>query len=207
MTVQQPTWGVDQWDLDQCRYCKGPIDDPCEAFCSAACELKWGKRDEEQADNSPVTSSVFGGHSIQSTPRSTPISSASSSPALTPTMPSSSVPNLPLEHVPSSHDQRRASVYRSHTYGSSHNPIKKSFPSNYYQSTLADRATAQPIFADRSVVLGIRKTSVDEAREKQTPVVETSDKQPSRKTSSSLLTTSTSTMRPTWSWRRLSTFI
>jgi hypothetical protein len=204
MTIPQATWEADQWELDQCRYCKGPIDDPTEAYCSPACELKWAKRHDQQADNSPGASSVFGSHSIQSSPRSTPASSANSSPALTPTLPSNSVPNLPLEIAPA-HDQRRASVYRSHTYGSSHNPIKKSFPSNYYQSTVGERASAQPIFADRSVVLGIRKPSVDESRPKQMSVVETSEKQPSRKASSTTLSSSTTT-RGAWSWRRLSTF-
>jgi hypothetical protein len=206
MTIEKDNWDVDQWELDQCRYCKGPIEDPTEAYCSSTCELKWSQRHDEQADNSPSSSSVFSApitHSIQSTPRSTPASSASSSPEFGPILPPNSVPNLPLESLPPSNQRRHSSIYRSHKYGSSHNPIKKSFPSNYYQSTVGDRSYVQPVFADKSVSLGIRKTSVDEVRtistdrsEKQTSPVVKKESVPSSGNSRGL-----------WSWRRLSTLM
>jgi hypothetical protein len=207
MTAEEDNWDVDQWELDQCRYCKGPIEDPTEAYCSGACELKWTQRHDEQADNSPGSSSLFSAHvtqSIQSTPRSTPASSAGSSPEIGPILPSNSVPNLPLESLPPLNERRRSSIYRSYKYGSSHNPIKKSFPSNYYQSTIGDRSNVQPIFADKSVSLGIRKTSVDDIRLKQTTPI--TNKQPSP-TDKKEPPTPTGTHRGLWSWRRLSTFM
>ena len=210
MTIEQDNWDVDQWELDQCRYCKGAVEDPTEAYCSSTCELKWLQRHDDQADNSPETSSVFSAHathSIQSTPRSSPASSASSTPEFGPMLPSNSVPNLPLESsLPAMNEQRRSSIYRSHKYGSSHNPIKKSFPSNYYQSTVGDRSSVQPIFADKSVSLGIRKTSTDDIRPKSTLYTDRADKEISlidKKEHS----TPTGTNRGLWSWRRLSTFV
>lgn len=208
MTIEQDNWDVDQWELDQCRYCKGPVEDPTEAYCSSTCELKWAQRHDDQADNSPETSSVFSSahatYSIQSTPQSSPASSASSTPEFGPILPCTSVPNLHLESsLPAMNEQRRSSVYRSHKYGSSHNPTKKSFPSNYYQSTVGDRSSVQPIFADKSVSLGIRKTSTDDIRPKSTLYTEGVDKRlsPIDKKESS---TPPGNKRGLWSWRRLS---
>ena len=65
---------------------------------------------------------------------------------------------------PSTYERRRSYIIRNYKYGSSHNPVKKSFPSNYYQSTVGDRTSVQPVFVDHSVSLGIRKTSTDEIR-------------------------------------------
>jgi len=149
MTIEQDNWDVDQWELDQCRYCKGPVEDPTEAYCSSTCEHKWLQRHDDQADNSPETSSVFSSthatHSIQSTPRSSPASSTSSTPVFGPILPSNSVPNLALESsLPTMNERRRSSVYRSHKYGSSHNPTKKSFPSNYYQVQSAIGLASNP---------------------------------------------------------------
>jgi len=203
---------VDQWELDQCRYCKGPIDDPTEAYCSSSCELKWMQQQGEPAENSPTSSSVFSAHgeqSIHSSPRSTPASSASSSPEFGPILPSGSVPNLPLESsYPLTVNERRYSYnMRSYKYGSSHNPIKKTFPSNYYQSTIGDRSGIQPIFADKSVSLGIRKTSIDDIRSK--PTLSRAEKR-----SSTIDTSNPNTKEPPsptvnnrslWSWRRFST--
>jgi hypothetical protein len=206
MTIEEDNMDVDQWELDQCRYCKGPIEDPTEAYCSANCELKWIQRHDEQADNSLGASSVFSGpvnHSIQSTPRSTPASSASSSPELGPILPSNSVPNLPLESLPTSNERRRSSIYRSHQHGSSHNPIKKSFPSNYYQSTVGDRSSVQYVFAEKSVSLGIRKTS---AVEINTKTAHRSEK-PTSPVDKKDLSTPTASNRGLWSWRRLSTLM
>ena len=206
MTIEEENWDVDQWELDQCRYCKRPIEDPTEAYCSATCELKWIQRHDEQADNSPSSSSVLSEHvthSIRSTPRSTPASSASSSPEFGPIVPSNSVPNLPLESIPPLNERRHSSIYRSHKYGSSHNPIKKSFPSNYYQSTVGDRSSAQYVFADKSVSLGIRKTSVDEIRTISTDRSEKQTKPVDKKESP----TPSGNHRGLWSWRRLSSFV
>lgn len=211
MTIEQDNWDVDQWELDQCRYCKGPVEDPTEAYCSSNCELKWLQRHDEQADNLAETSSVFSSthatQSIQSTPRSSPPSSAGSTPEFGPILPSYSVPNLHLESSPPAMNERRSSsIYRSHKYGSSHNPTKKSFPSNYYQSTVGDRSSVQPIFADKSVSLGIRKTSTDDIRPKSTLYTDRTDKRLSaiNKKEPSI---STGTNRGLWSWRRLSAFM
>jgi len=205
MTIEQDNWDIDQWELDQCRYCKGPIEDHTEAYCSSTCELKWLQRHDEQMENSPGSSSVFSAahatHSIRSSPRSTPASSASSTPEFGPILPPNSVPNLPLESVPTSLERRRSSLYRSHKYGSSHNPIKKSFPSNYYQSTVGDRSSVQPVFADKSVSLGIRKSSVDEIRTIST------DRSVEKSIHKKEPTTPSGSTRGLWSWRRLSTFM
>src|SRR5437773_1711122 len=126
-TIDQVSWDDDQWELDQCRYCKGPIEDPTEAYCSGTCELKWIQRHDEQADNSPGSSSLFSARatqSIHSTPRSTPASSASSTPVFGPILTSTSVPNLSFESTPTPDERRHSSLYRSHKYGSSHNPVK-----------------------------------------------------------------------------------
>jgi len=215
MTIEEDTWGNDQWELDECRYCKGPIEDPTEAYCSASCELKWIQQQDEQADNSPANSSVFSAHpahSLQSTPRSTPVSSAQSSPEFSPILPPGSVPVLPLDPYSSTYVERRNSyALRTSTYGSSHNPIKKSFPSNYYQSTVGDRSTIQPIFVDKSVSLGIRKNSTDDIRTK--PALSTEhcsskrsdsiDDKPSQSPTSTTPTTTTG-RSGLWSWRRFS---
>jgi len=211
MTIEQENWDVDQWELDQCRYCKGPVEDPTEAYCSSSCEQKWLQRHDEQADNSAETSSLFSSthatQSIQSTPRSSPPSSAGSTPEFGPILPSNSVPNLNLESSPPAmNERRRSSIYRSHKYGSSHNPTKKSFPSNYYQSTVGDRSSVQPIFADKSVSLGIRKTSKDDMRPKSTLYTDGTDKQSST-INKKELSISTATNRGLWSWRRLSAFM
>lgn len=210
MTIEADNWDVDHWELDQCRYCKGPVEDPTEAYCSASCELKWISRHDEQGDNSPSASSVFSahiGHSIQSTPRSTPASSASSTPEIGPVFPANSVPNLTLESDNTTDDRRRLSyVGRTYKYGSSHNPIKKSFPSNYYQSTVGDRSNVQQVYADKSVSLGIRKTSIDEIRPKPTISTNRSIKQtgPVDKKEPA---TPTNNHRASWSWRRFSTLM
>src|SRR5579862_3164973 len=205
MTIEEDTWGIDQWELDECRYCKGPIDDPSEAYCSASCELKWIQQQDEQADNSPPGSSVFSSqaeHSLQSTPRSTPASSAQSSPEFQPILPPGSVPVLPLDLSTTLPERRNSYALRPNIYGSSHNPVKKSFPSNYYQSTIGDRSSVQPIFADKSVSLGIRKNSIDDIRPRPLPPVE--------RTSSSEKKLTTESANPSsrhsglWSWRRLS---
>jgi len=211
MTIEQDNWDVDQWELDQCRYCKGPVEDPTEAYCSSTCEHKWLQRHDDQADNSPETSSVFSSthatHSIQSTPRSSPASSTSSTPVFGPILPSNSVPNLPLDSsLPTMNERRRSSVYRSHKYGSSHNPTKKSFPSNYYQSTVGDRSSVQPIFADKSVSLGIRKTSTDDIRPKSTLYTNGTDKHLSPIDKKGPPTPTVANRR-SWNWRRLSTFL
>lgn len=216
MSIDDNSYDVDHWELDQCRYCKGPIEDPTEAYCSSSCELKWIQRNDGQIDNSPAASSVFSGHpsqSIQSTPRSTPASSAHSTPEIGPVFPTSSVPNLSLESestVTLTDERRRFSyVSRSYKYGSSHNPIKKSYPSNYYQSTVGDRSNVQQVFADKSVSLGIRKTSLDEIRAKPTISTGRSVKQPTSpfdKKEQATPTDST-TERSPWSWRRFSTFL
>jgi hypothetical protein len=211
MTIEQSPWDVDQWELDQCRYCKGPIDDPTEAYCSRSCELKWIQQRDEHADNSPTSSSVFSSHaipSIQSTPRSSPASSASSTPEFGPILPSGSVPNLPLDSFQPTNERRHSYVVRNHKYGSSHNPIKKSFPSNYYQSTIGDRSGVQPVFADKSISLGIRKTSVDEIRPKLAISTDRSDKQSSSLDKKPLEpSTPTTNSRSRWSWRRFSTYV
>jgi hypothetical protein len=209
MATDENLWDADQWELDQCRYCKGPIDDPTEAYCSSTCELKWIQRHDEQVDNSPSSSSVFSAHasdSIRSTPQSSPSTSASSSPQFGPILPSNSVPNLPLDSfTPTATTERRRSyIIRNYKYGSSHNPSKKSFPSNYYQSTVGDRSSVQPIFVDRSVSLGIRKTSTDEIRPNITMSTERSEKQTNPVDKKE---PSTPTSRGLWSWRRLSTLI
>jgi len=209
MTIEEDTWGIDQWELDECRYCKGPIDDPSEAYCSASCELKWIQQQDEQADNSPPGSSVFSSqaeHSLQSTPRSTPASSAQSSPEFQPILPPGSVPVLPLDLSTTLPERRNSYALRPNIYGSSHNPVKKSFPSNYYQSTIGDRSSVQPIFADKSVSLGIRKNSTDDIRTKPTPT----SSEPSSKRSSpidekpSQSPSPATTTRGLWSWRRFS---
>lgn len=209
MTLQESLWDADQWELDQCRYCKGPIEDPTEAYCSSTCELKWIQRHDEQVDDSPSSSSVFSthaSHSIQSTPRSTPSTSTSSSPVFGPILPSNSVPNLPLDSfTPTATTERRRSyIIRNYKYGSSHNPVKKSFPSNYYQSTVGDRTSVQPVFVDHSVSLGIRKTSTDEIRPKATMSTDRSEKQASPVDKKE---PSTPTYRGLWSWRRLSALV
>ena len=213
MSIDDNSCDVDHWELDQCRYCKGPIEDPTEAYCSSSCELKWMQRNDGQLDSSPSASSVFSAqpnHSIQSTPRSTPASSAHSTPEIGPVLPTNSVPNLTLESestITAIDDRRRLSyMSRSYKYGSSHNPIKKSYPSNYYQSTVGDRSNVLPFFADKSVSLGIRKTSLDEIRTKPTIPTDRSVTQASlleRKEPSA----QKSTHRAPWSWRRFSTFL
>jgi len=229
MTIEQDNWDVDQWELDECRYCKGPIEDPSEAYCSASCELKWMQQQDEQGDNSPTGSSVFSAHpahSLQSTPRSTPLSSAHSSPEFQPILPAGSVPVLPLDFSSSTMvtsttsttaglERRNSYALRTHTYGSSHNPIKKSFPSNYYQSTVGDRASFQPIFADKSISLGIRKNSTDDMRPKSTITITTTstdqssriDEKPSDPPSPTSTTSNSSRSGGLWSWRRLSALI
>ena len=217
MSIDDNPHDIDHWELDQCRYCKGPIEDPTEAYCSSSCELKWIQRNDGQIDNSPAASSVFSGHpsqSLQSTPRSTPASSAHSTPEIGPVFPTNSVPNLTLESdstITVTDDRRRLSyMSRSYKYGSSHNPVQKSYPSNYYQSTVGDRSNVQQVFADKSVSLGIRKTSLDEIRTK--PVKPTISTDRSFKQTSPLdkkePSTPTSTDRAPWSWRRrFSTFL
>ena len=198
----------DQWELDQCRYCKGPIEDPTESYCSSVCERKWLDQHDEQADPSPSSSvfSVNAIHSAQSSQHSTPASSANSSPAFQPTYPAGSVPNLPLDSFLSSTCVRRHSyANRTHKYGSSHNPIKKSFPSNYYQSTIGDRSGFQPIFADKSVSLGIRKNSVDDIRPRTLPSMDQLDKSsPVDNKKPTEPANPTSRHSGLWSWRRLS---
>jgi|SRR5277367_187234 hypothetical protein len=219
MSIDDYPSDIDHWELDQCRYCKGPIEDPTEAYCSSSCELKWIRRNDGQTDNSPAASSVFSGHpnrSIQSTPRSTPASSAHSTPEISPVLPTNSVPNLTLEAesnitVTDVTDDRRRLSYmsRSYKYGSSHNPIKKSYPSNYYQSTFGDRSNVQQVFADKSVSLGIRKTSLDEIRTKPAKPTISTDRSVKQLTplDKKEPSTPTSTDRAPWSWRRFSTFL
>ena len=213
MSIDDNSYDVDHWELDQCRYCKGPIEDPTDAYCSPSCELKWLQRNDNQIDNSPSASSVFSAQpsqSIQSTPRSTPASSAHSTPEIGPVFPTSSVPNLILESestITLTDDRRRVSyMSRSYKYGSSHNPIKKSYPSNYYQSTVGDRSGVPPLFADKSVSLGIRKTSLDEIRTNSTISTDRSAKQTSP-TDKKEPSRPTNTHRAPWSWRRFSTFL
>lgn len=207
MTLEAVNWELDQWELDQCRYCKGPIEDPTESYCSSSCELKWIKQHDEHNDYSPSSSvfSVHAIHSVQSTPHSTPASSANSSPTFNPTVPSGSVPNLPLDAYPIC-ERRHSYVLKSHKYGSSHNPVKKSFPSNYYQSTIGDRSGFQPIFADKSVSLGIRKNSTDDIR--TSPKLQATEPSkeitPDNKPRSPTELSGHSTL---WSWRRLSALI
>jgi hypothetical protein len=216
MALQDDTWDLDQWELDQCRYCKGPIDDPTESYCSTSCELKWNQQRFEH-DNSPTSSSVFSSHaipSIQSTPRSSPASSALSTPEFGPILlPAGSVPNLPLDpsistfpHSSSKVERRHSYAVRTHRYGTSLNPIKKSFPSNYYQSTIGDRSSAQPVFIDKSVSLGIRKTSIDDIR----PRSDGSDKHSvtaAADRNAAESSTPTANSRSRWSWRRFSTLV
>jgi hypothetical protein len=218
MTIEEVTtaFAVDQWELDQCRYCKGPIEDPNDAYCSNTCELKWLQQQDEQLDNSPSPSSLFSAdpfpqhNSYQSSPRTTPASSASSSPELGPILPPGSVPNLPSLDASFTPTSRRHSyAVRTHTYGSSHKPVKKSFPSNYYQGTVGERASVQPIFFDKSVSLGIRKPSTDEIMSKPMGLtIETQDRSiVEKKTSAPTSPISLTTPRGRWTWRRLSTFM
>lgn len=206
------TWDVEQWELDQCRYCKGRIEDLGEAYCSPSCETKWND-DNEHPDNSPA-SSIFSSHpmhssSVRSSPRSTPMSSASSTPEFRPVLPASSVPTFPLDYPYTPAPERRNSyAFRANKYGSSLNPVKKSFPSNYYQSTIGDRSALQRPYADKSISLGIRKNSFEEIVPKATSPTEPSDKQlnPNERYESS-------TPKPNhrgsglWNWRRLSALI
>lgn len=206
MSLEVDTWTLesDQWELDQCRYCKGAIEDPSESYCSSACERKWLDQHDEQVDLSPASSvfSVNAVHSAQSSTHSTPASSANSSPAFQPTYPPGSVPNLPLDSLYTPIiDRRHSYVNRTNKYGSSHNPIKKSFPSNYYQSTIGDRSGFQPIFADKSVSLGIRKNSVDDIRPRTLPSL---DKSSSVEKKSTEPANPSSRHSGLWSWRRLS---
>jgi hypothetical protein len=204
----------DHWELDECRFCKGPVPDPTETFCSAPCQLKWMERRQEEleygADSSasPASWSVLAENATSSTPnstRETPLSSANSSPAFVPVNLSSSVPALPLESYANGYGvERRRSFALRGPYGSSHNPVKKSFPSNYYQSTIGDRSSIPPLFTDKSVSLGIRKNSTEEFHVKQ-PGSEVKpsalvDEKPTDTTS----TRQSLSHRGLWSWRRLS---
>jgi len=212
MSLEVDHWEVesDPWELDQCRYCKGSIEDPTESYCSSVCEQKWLDQHDEQADPSPSSSvfSVNDIHSAQSSQHTTPASSTHSSPAFQPTFPAGSVPNLPLDSflIPTC-ERRHSYAIRTHKYGSSHNPIKKSFPSNYYQSTIGDRSGFQPIFADKSVSLGIRKNSVDDIRPRTLPPMDRLDKPSSSsvdKKPTAEPANPTSRHSGLWSWRRLS---
>jgi len=204
------TWEVEQWELDQCRYCKGRIEDLGEAYCSSECELKWAQ-EYDHSDHSPA-SSIFSSQAIQSgsvhsTPSSTPMSSANSSPAFRPVLPASSVPTFPLDCTYQPTPERRNSyAHRSHKYGSSLNPVKKSFPSNYYQSTIGDRSSFARPYADKSISLGIRKNSFEDIVSKPSSPT---DKQTSPIDKSDELATPKSSHRSSglWSWRRLSALI
>jgi len=211
------SWEVDQWDLDQCRYCKAPIGDIDEIYCSSSCRLKWEEH-LDRSDNSPSASSFFSdladsshAHpSGQSSARSSPNSSPSSTPAFLPVLPATSVPTFPLDSTPNL--QRRHSLaLRGHKYGSSLNPVKSAFfPSNYYQVTIGDRP-APLVYNDKWTSLGTRKVSSDDIRPKPTTTESspdlkqggTVDRAPTKKSSET--TTPKATHSSFWSWRRLST--
>jgi len=212
-TEVNDTWEVEQWELDQCRYCKGRIEDLGEAYCSSACETKWNEECEQTGDSpasSIFSSQAIRNDSVQSTPRSTPMSSASSTPEFRPMLPASSVPTFPLDYPCQPTPERRNSyAFRANKYGSSLNPVKKSFPSNYYQSTIGDRSALQRPYADKSISLGIRKNSFEEIVAKPTSPTEPSDKSTSPIDNQFESSTSKSTHRGSglWNWRRLSALI
>src|ERR1700737_2470954 len=200
------TWEIEQWELDQCRYCKGRIEDLGEAYCSSACELKWIQEYEHTDDNS-AASSIFSSHTLQgnsvhSSPRSTPMSSASSSPEFRPIIPASSVPTFPLDYPYQPTPERRNSyAFRGNKYGSSLNPIKKSFPSNYYQSTIGDRSALPRPYADKSISLGIRKNSFEEITSKPTSSTEPKQPFPIDTRSIEAATPKSAGGGGLWSWR------